>query len=392
MLRKWPSIVQSRRFIRPRLTDFRKENWSTKIQMKVLYIVRTFSPVGGMERYVYETALAMASKGHSVGVLCRSLGEASSPPVGVDTTLLSLPRVKRGWQDRAFFAGATADVLSQTDITRRYDIIHSHENTWGQHVSTEHGPCTKAGLRRSPWKVFDYSALRNLLLEKSKFRAPPLVGVAFCSRQVECEILREYPPLGNIVRSVIPPAFAYFSAFPKTKARRKTIGFIGADWKRKGLLKALEIFRAIKLKDDSWTMVVAGVEAVDLPDLILSRLKDGVSVIGRVEAVDFFSQIDVLLHPAREEPFGMVIAEALSLGIPVVVSGRCGCLSHLDAEGISMVDLRESSVVWAERCLEFSGKRAHLRSLRSWSDVAADHESLYEQILSSQSTALASRS
>ena len=113
--------------------------------MKVLYIVRTFSPVGGMERYVYETALAMASKGHSVGVLCRSLGEASSPPVGVDTTLLSLPRVKRGWQDRAAFAGATADVLSHTDITRRYDIIHSHENTCGQHVSTEHGPCTKAG-------------------------------------------------------------------------------------------------------------------------------------------------------------------------------------------------------------------------------------------------------
>ena len=88
----------------------------------------------------------------------------------------------------------------------------------------------------------------------------------------------------------------------------------------------------------------------------------------------------------------MVISEALSLEVPVVVSDRCGCLSHLDADGISMVDLRKSSEVWAERCLEFSGKRAHLRSVRSWSDVAADHEVLYERVLSSRTTVLASRS
>ncbi len=37
-----------------------------------------------------------------------------------------------------------------------------------------------------------------------------------------------------------------------------------------------------------------------------------------------FAAADVFLFPTRYEPFGMVIAEALASGVPVVTSGRAG--------------------------------------------------------------------
>ena len=37
----------------------------------------------------------------------------------------------------------------------------------------------------------------------------------------------------------------------------------------------------------------------------------------------FYEQIDILLHPAKKA-YGMVIAEASSLGIPVLCSNKCG--------------------------------------------------------------------
>ena len=38
----------------------------------------------------------------------------------------------------------------------------------------------------------------------------------------------------------------------------------------------------------------------------------------------FFNSIDVLVHPAKLEAFGMVITEALSFGVPVLCSSECG--------------------------------------------------------------------
>ncbi len=39
---------------------------------------------------------------------------------------------------------------------------------------------------------------------------------------------------------------------------------------------------------------------------------------------DFYKSIDCLLVPSKEETFGMVITEAMSYGVPVIISSRCG--------------------------------------------------------------------
>lgn len=335
-----------------------------------------------MERYVFEVAREMSARGHDVSVLCRALDPGASAETDIRTIQLPVGGGKRGWQDRLFFARAVADYFRENaQDCAGYDIVHSHENTTIQHVSTEHGPNTLAGLRRAPWKFADYSALRNLMLERAKFSCASLRALVSCSASVESNVLGAYPALRGKVRKVIPPAFSSGQSRPRKTPSGFTLGFIGADWRRKGLSKALQIFRRLRADDPRWTMLIAGNEAARLPAGLVSALPDGASIVGRVDARKFFDSIDVLLHPAIEEPFGMVVAEALDAGVPAVVSDRCGCVDHLSAEGLAVVSLRAGLGEWARACLQARAARAQLLCHRLWSQVATDHEHLYSAMI-----------
>lgn len=335
-----------------------------------------------MERYVFEVAREVSARGHDVSVLCRALDPSAPTDAGIRTSVLCIPSGKRGWQDRVFFARAVADYFRANSAEcYHYDIVHSHENTTVQNVSTEHGPNTLAGLRRAPWKFADYSALRNLLLERAKFSCPSLGALASCSASVEANVLGAYPALRDKICMVIPPAFSGGPSSPRTRDAGFTLGFIGADWRRKGLPKALEIFRRLRADDPRWTMLVAGNEPDRLPSHLVSTLPEGASIVGRVDARNFFGTIDVLVHPAFEEPFGMVVAEALDAGVPAVVSDRCGCVDHLSAEGLAVVPLEAEVDEWVRACGQGRLGPARLNSRREWSDVAVEHEELYSSLI-----------
>lgn len=355
--------------------------------LKILYIVQTFAPVGGMERYVFETAREMVSRGHEVTALCRASEAGQASQSGVRTIVVRPEPSRRGWQDRLVFREAVSKFFRDNPKGGVFDIIHSHENTLQQDVSTEHGPCTLAGLRRAPWKFFDYSAVRNFVLERAKFASSSLAALATCSAQVEKTLLQAYPRLGTKIRAVIPPAFSYLAARASKSPENFTLGFIGADWQRKGLPKAMEIFRKLRARDARWTMVVAGVEMARLPSTVMSALPEGVTFTGRVEAGDFFAGVDVLLHPARDEPFGMVITESLSSGVPAVVSDRCGCVPHVRADGLTVLGREKAADEWADACAGLLGKQARLLTQRTWAEVARDHERLYEKVLSARVSA-----
>jgi NAD(P)-dependent dehydrogenase (short-subunit alcohol dehydrogenase family) len=108
-----------------------------------------------MERYVYETARALAGRGHQVTVMCRSAQETDGDTPAVERIVLDTPPASRGWQDRLHFARAVSRAFADGLRPRAYDIVHSHENTTVQDVSTEHGPCTLPLTRRGGELLLD---------------------------------------------------------------------------------------------------------------------------------------------------------------------------------------------------------------------------------------------
>jgi UDP-glucose:(heptosyl)LPS alpha-1,3-glucosyltransferase len=351
--------------------------------LRILYITRTFGPVGGMERYAFEVAKEMVRRGHQVSVLCRSVDESSVADCGVEVIKLHPKPAKRGWHDRYVFRDAVNEFLAAPAQRAAYDIIHSHENTVGQHVSTEHGPCTAQGLRLKPWKHFDYSARKNLAIETEKFRNPQLRALVSCSRRVQDIVVREYPFLAEKITKVITPAYTYLEPVAKDPTRQpRVLGFMGRDWKRKGLPKALDIFRHLHREDSSWTMLIAGCPAESLPVNLVRVLPEGTQLLGRTNPQIFFSKIDILIHPATDEPFGMVMSEALTCGVPAIFSDQCGAADHLRSEGLRVLPVTAPVSVWARACTELAGRPFAKPQSRTWSDLAAEHEELYLELLS----------
>jgi len=349
--------------------------------MRILYIVRPFGPLGGMERYVFATAREMVKRGHHVSALCRSVDEASVPGSGVEVIKLNPKPAKRGWHDRYVFRDAVTEFFRDPANRRCFDIVHSHENTIEQDVTTEHGPCTAHGLRLKPWKYLDYSARKNLAIETEKFHNLHLRALVSCSRRVQDIAVGEYPFLADKTTRVITPAYTYLQPLVKDPARKpRVLGFMGRDWKRKGLPKAIEIFRHLRCQDPSWTMLIAGCPAESLPDKLVHPLPNGAELLGRTDPQNFFDRIDVLVHPATDEPFGMVMSEALTCGVPVVFSDQCGAADHLRSDGLRVLQVDAPVADWAVACSELTGRAFTPPPSRTWSDVAAEHEELYKTI------------
>lgn len=73
-------------------------------------------------------------------------------------------------------------------------------------------------------------------------------------------------------------------------------------------------------------------------------LSDGVTFAGPVahgELLDALCKVDLVIHPSLEESFGMSVAEAMALGVPVLGGAASGAVPWLIGEAALLVDVRD---------------------------------------------------
>ena len=109
-----------------------------------------------------------------------------------------------------------------------------------------------------------------------------------------------------------------------------------------------------------------------------------VQILGHIkEKEDFFGKIDILLHPAKKEAFGMVIAEALSLGIPVICSKECGISSNFNMEEFTL-DETDTSDQWAKKTFQTLDRINRSSASKcfkfNWENCADSYLNLYKKI------------
>lgn len=124
--------------------------------------------------------------------------------------------------------------------------------------------------------------------------------------------------------------------------------FLGGLKERKNLFFLLDVWRDIARERPDARLVVAGAGPLEA-DLrrYARRLGDGGGVVfagyvPEAEKVHYYNLADLLLFPSSMEGFGLTVAEAMSCGLPVVVSNR-GSLPELvcDGEGGFVCDLAD---------------------------------------------------
>lgn len=304
--------------------------------MKILLIVKRFGLCGGMEEYVYRLSHELIERNVPVSVLCEKI-MTSPKNLGIRLFELGEGLKKPRWLSHLFFARKVN--LWVTKENNSEYIIHSHERIKSHHITTIHS--TLFNFPRGKFNFPSFRKLMNEYIEKRELTSNKVKCIVPVSQVISDQISQKYPHLTSKINKPVHPGVTPLNIEKKKyNPDQPVLGFMGTEWKRKGLPKVINIWRAVRKQIPTAQLCLAGFPVDEKIGLLEDEMKF-VQILGYIkEKEDFFGRIDILLHPAKKEAFGMVIAEALSLGIPAVCSKECGISSSINK--LNMFTLSES--------------------------------------------------
>jgi len=334
----------------------------------IIQIVRRFGAVGGMESYAYNLSEELARRGHKVSVLCENV-ETDSIAANVSVIPLGPSHSKHRWRAMLDFRTAVDQFFeSYSSETRR--LVHSHERTAWHQVTTFHGPPMK-----NPSKWYQFRSRRIKVwdqLEEAEVLGRRVASVVPVSSRIAAMLAQKYPRLEEKLVTIAPGTNRGDSQLFQPCQFPLHILFAGKEWKRKGLSKAVDIVAHLRREGFDVTLDIYGVARDVLPKKW--GRSDFLSIKGWVAEVPYGSY-DLLLHPAKEEPFGMVIAESLANGCRALVSTNCGALD-LQHQGCLALNIEEADEVWANELLKLCACVPAQQPPRTWANVSSDYEML----------------
>lgn len=347
--------------------------------MQIVQIVKRFGPVGGMEEYVFQLSKELIKLGYEVIVLCeKSFAD--------DATGVSVFEVgfcgKPHWFAHYRFSEKVSKWLRENDSSQR--IIHSHERQVCHNITTFHTTPFGHGRR----SLFKFLSLRNYFyerLEKRELLSRGVKKIIPVSNSLGAIIKIKHPEASEKMMNAIYPAtpFAEHRSSEAEVVDKKDlcIGFIGKEWKRKGLEKVIQIWRALNQQKKIFKLKVAGVAKESISHLF-DQGEQGYEILGVIsDREPFYNSLDILIHPAKLEAFGMVVVEALSLNVPVLCSTETGAHEVLGNFG-NHLPANSSFGEWTEAVQQvLSLNVPEVRFSRGWDQVAQDYCREYQSIL-----------
>jgi glycosyltransferase involved in cell wall biosynthesis len=174
----------------------------------------------------------------------------------------------------------------------------------------------------------------------------------------------------------------------------KGLLFVGNDFRKKGLLTLLDAM--VLLPSDVWLAVVGqGEQGAAMNQRVLAlKLSSRVHFLGALQDMNAaYQAADCLVHPTLEDTYAMVVLEAMSHGLPVVVSAAsfCGISAELQ-DGVNAMLLQDprSTEAVASAVNRVLGDAALHAALgrhacafaaeRTWSQVAQNYQELFERV------------
>jgi len=345
--------------------------------MKIIQIVRRFGPVGGMERYVWETVLALARQGHEVQVICEYCTEGRKP-AGIQVHELGKMVYRPRWLYYWRFGRRVRAWLKANPQPGW--LIHSHERTGVHDVTTFHGPPFASVRDRPWWKRISLRVSVQLWMERRELRVAKVIVPN--SRVIAQQLAHYYPEYAHkITNPVVPGVLLGVVRAPRAvPSDGGVVGFVGYEWKRKGLPLAVEIVAQLRKQRPNLELWVIGPKE-DEVKYLFADWQGGYRLMGWRNDNTYFSDIDVLLHPAKAEPYGMVISEAMAARVPVVVSDVCGAAEQVTAGRGEVIRLQASITEWVMALDKLLTRKYPVTGFaRGWDMLALEYAGAYRDV------------
>jgi UDP-glucose:(heptosyl)LPS alpha-1,3-glucosyltransferase len=300
---------------------------------------RRVEGLSGAVRLILEEARAAAGAGWHVDVYSEKLDSAAVRGAGAHPR--RVPRWPWGsWLKRRAFAALAGRAA------RGHDVVHGHGDLLGQDLLSLHN-CVHAAHEAATGKPLPPSdavgRLHSLQLSQRRFRL-----LAANSRLMKDDIRRRFDVPAEMIE-VVYPGFdpKRFRAGDRARygsALREQLGLTvdqplfglitSGDFEKRGLAPFLRAFAAVSREVPTARALIVGKETRPGPYLKLAaelRVSDKVFFRTPIPEVErLYHGIDVYVHAAKWEEFGMTVLEALACGVPTITGGRVGASELLD--------------------------------------------------------------
>ena len=298
---------------------------------------------------------------------------------------------------------------------RSADLVHGH-GLW-LHVNWVTG--SAARKEKKPLVITPRGLLEPAALAHSRWRKR-IAGALFdngylrrahclhaCSEK-EYESVRRYGLRNPVAilcngisprfRETLPKKDIIINKFPELENKSTVLFLSRLSWE-KGLLQLAEAWKGLSGSFDEWHLLIGGSGEPSFEERIKARfekmgLSRRVTWAGRLtgdERLAAFSLADLLVLPTVSESFGMVVAEALAAGVPVItthgapwkalVEERCGWWVPVD--GSALLEAMEEAMTLSDEARQEMGARGKslVAERCTWNRIAEKMASVYSWIL-----------
>ena len=357
----------------------------------------TWDVPGGVQSHIRDLAEALIELGHAVSVITPADEDMPLPDYVVSAGR-PVPVPYNGSVARLSFGFLSASRVRRWVKEGDFDVLHVHEPTapslsmlacWvasGPIVATVHTSMPRSRALHAATPII------RSALEKINGR----IAVSEAARTTLVEHLggdAVLIPNGVATRRYAGPA----RPLPGWPGPGGAIGFLGRmDEPRKGLPVLLEAFGILGAERDGLRLLIAGPgDAEEVLDRVPAALRDRVVLLGQVSEEDkvrMLHSVDVFCAPnTGGESFGIVLAEAMAAGAPIVASDldsfrrvlRGGRAGELFANGDPADLVRAARLLLDDpaRRAVLSEAAASAVSGYDWSVVAKDVVNVYETVV-----------
>jgi phosphatidylinositol alpha-mannosyltransferase len=357
----------------------------------------TWNVPGGVQQHVMELAEALIDLGHHVSVISAADDDAPLPSYVVPAGG-AVPVPYNGSVARLSFGFRAASRVRRWVRDGDFDVLHVHEPAapslsllacW---VAT--GPIVATFHTANPRSRVMHAA--EPMLQSALEKISARIAVSEAARRTLVEHLGGDAVL--IPNGVAVRRFAKADPLPGWPGDGGAIGFLGRlDEPRKGLAVLLRAFELMGPQRPGLRLLIAGPgDADEVRARVSAELRDRVVLLGRVsedDKVRVLHSVDVFCAPnTGGESFGIVLAEAMAAGAPIVASDieafsrvlRGGQAGELFATGDPAALARAAGLLLdhPERRASLSDAASEAVRIYDWPVVARDVVQVYETVVS----------
>jgi len=335
--------------------------------MKVIHVVGSLDiSAGGPSRSVPQTCEYLSNEGVDVELIARP----SKNPVEVNTSANFKVRFKSIFS--LIFYGFS---LSKNNV----DLIHL-QHVWDPYIHVMAFAARVKGIpyiitprgMLEPWIMNHNSWKKKLgmfLYQKKDLKLADCIHVTCNLEKSNVKRLgfdnRSYTIPNGIDLSLIPE--------PKEKYKSNKIVFLSRIHQKKGIELLLDAW--VKIGEQNWTIEIAGDGEPDYIESINQKIINenikNIKLVGSKYGDakwDFMKSGDVFILPTYSENFGIVVAEALVVGVPVITTKgtpweelkthNCGWWIDLSVDNLKIT--LEQAMASTKQELEEMGRRGQV--------------------------------